>query len=102
MIFLFDLGFVKACGGGWVMGFDGGAGDGLWVVIVVMVMGFDRGGGGGDFCGMVVVWFMREVVVVMMVVSLMVMVVKVMGFDSGGGGGDGEDSGCLVYEKDAI
>ena len=55
MIFLFDLGFVKACGGGWVMGFDGGAGDGLWVVIVVMVMvvvmGFDRGGGGGDFCG---------------------------------------------------
>ena len=37
-----------------------------------------------------------------MVASLMVMVVKVMGFDSGGGGGDGEDSGCLVYEKDAI
>ena len=39
---------------------------------------------------------------VMMVVGLMVMVVKVMGFDSGGGGGNGGDSGCLVYEKDAI
>ena len=52
------------------------------------------------FVGMVVVWFMREVVAVVMVVGLMVIVVVVMSFD--GDGGDGGDSGCLVYEGEAI
>ena len=52
------------------------------------------------FVGMVVVWFMREGVVVVMVVGLMVIVVVVMSFD--GDGGDGGDSGCLVYEGEAI
>ena len=77
-----------------VMNFDrGGDGDGFWEVVVMdvclMVMVI--------FVGMVVVWFMREVVVVVMVVGLMVIVVVVMSFD-----GDGGDSGCLVYEGEAI